>query len=74
MAKSAYQRSQRRLPHIIYTNLEGWYKYVTDKSVVLVIDRFGESVSGEEVMQECGFTVESVVKSDKTLLAEKSKT
>ena len=46
----------------------GWMKYTTDDGVVIGINKFGESAPGEEVMKECGFTIENVVKKAKALL------
>ena len=46
----------------------GWMKYTTDDGAVIGINKFGESAPGEEVMKECGFTIENVVKKAKALL------
>ncbi|WP_342388803.1 transketolase [Salinicoccus bachuensis] len=40
----------------------GWREYVGDEGEVLGIDTFGASAKGERIMEECGFTVENIVK------------
>lgn len=49
----------------------GWLKYTTDDGDVIVIDRFGESAPGDEVMKDYGFSVENVVKRAKALFSDK---
>lgn len=41
---------------------DGWYRFVGTQGVVLGIDRFGASAPIKAVYQDCGLTVEAVVK------------
>lgn len=46
----------------------GWHKYVGAEGDVMAIDRFGASAKGDKVVEEYGFTPESIVKKVKELL------
>jgi transketolase len=39
---------------------DGWYKYVSHKSLVIGIDRFGASAPAERIAEEFGFTPEKI--------------
>ena len=39
---------------------EGWYKYVSHKSLVIGIDRFGASAPAERIAEELGFTPDKI--------------
>lgn len=45
----------------------GWKEYVTETGSVMSVDTFGESGSGEDVIEAKGFTVENVIKNYKSL-------
>ena len=47
---------------------QGWHKYVGSAGDTLSVDRYGASAPGPDVLRDCGFTVENVVKKAKNLL------
>ncbi|WP_172369980.1 transketolase [Sporosarcina jiandibaonis] len=46
----------------------GWERFIGDQGVMLGIDTFGASATGEKVIEEYGFTVENVIKHVESLL------
>jgi transketolase len=50
----------------------GWKKWVGDRGVVIGIDTFGASAPFEEIYQNYGLTVDSIIENAKTLMEENS--
>lgn len=47
---------------------QGWHKYVGSAGDTLSVDRYGASAPGPDVLRDCGFTVENVIKKAEALL------
>ncbi len=47
---------------------QGWHKYVGSAGDTLSVDRYGASAPGPDVLRDCGFTLENVIKKAKNLL------
>jgi transketolase len=47
-----------------------WYRWIGDQGAMLGIERFGASAPAPRIYQECGLTVDNVVKKAKELLGE----
>jgi transketolase len=45
-----------------------WYRWIGDQGAMLGIERFGASAPAPRIYQECGLTVDNVVKKAKELL------
>lgn len=47
---------------------QGWHKYVGDKGNTLTVDRWGASGTGDDVLRDCGFTVENLIAKARKLI------